>query len=88
MFTIGKTKYKPLGKGASKKQKQEYMRIWLIFTVIYVIVIGILYGTADTYYPDPIPIGLGLYMDLATTIIYAGFAIWGLITVMFLKIKL
>lgn len=63
----------------SRRRKMKNIRNWISFTFIYLIFMGLLYGTATTYYPTPIPLGL-LYVDISIMIILLGIGIWALIS--------
>jgi len=54
-------------KKLSDKRKRD-VREWIVFTFIYVPIIAIIIGTTEYYFPDPIPLLWGLYIDWAKAI--------------------
>ena len=69
---------------SNTKISTKALRNFLIFCAIYILFLMILYGTADYYYPDPIPFIGRLYIDIATGIIYSGLAIWSIVSILIL----
>lgn len=67
-----------------KKERMKSVRNWIIFTAIYVVFMGFLYGSATVYYPTPIQIGF-LYLDISMMIIIFGISIWSVISFILLK---
>lgn len=65
-----------------KKICTKEMVIILIITTLFTMW---LYGMAKVYFPDPIYLGAGQYIDIATGIIIIAFFIFG--TVLSLKFK-
>jgi hypothetical protein len=51
----------------SKKFKRD-LRETLLFSVLYVPFMAILYGTLAVYFPVPIPLFLGLYLDVSSAV--------------------
>lgn len=81
-----KRKYKPKNQQNVKKNNiEKELRVWLFFTVIYIFFIMYLFGMAKVYYPDPIHLGLGQYIDLGAGVIYGGIAIYSTIMVIMFK---
>jgi len=70
----------------SRKDKARNMRNWIIFTSIYIVFIGFLYGTATVYYPTPIQVGV-LFMDLSIMIIILGLSLWAVISAFLLNMR-
>lgn len=92
MITIQKKrKYKPKNRKGVKKNKidPDDLRQWILFTIIYVLLIGYLYGMSAMYFPDPLYIGsIGVfnqYFHPGPTIIYGGIAVYSIITVLIFK---
>lgn len=48
----------------SDKRKRD-VKEWIVFTFIYVPVIAIIIGTTEYYFPDPILLLWGLYINFA-----------------------
>lgn len=51
----------------SKKFKKD-LRETLLFSALYVPFMAILYGTLAYYFPVPIPLFLGLYLDVSSAV--------------------
>lgn len=87
-----KPKFKPRKGKNGKIELRKDIRNWILFTMIYIPIIIVLYGTADHYYPDPLPLfkafNLQFYGDFSTGIIYTGIAIWSLVSVLIFKTKM
>lgn len=58
---------------------------WATITVVYVMLVAILYGTSYYYFPEPISIGFGLYLDISTAVLYTALAIWSVATIVVIK---
>lgn len=69
-------------KGSKRNEKEEQQKMlvrWVIYSSIYALIMGILYGTAN-YYFETIPLLFGLYMDISWTIIILGLSGWALMS--------
>lgn len=72
-------------KGIEKKSGNRKMLVkWVIYSLMYALVMGILYGTAN-YYFDIIPLLFGLYIDISWSIIILGLSGWALMSWFVLK---
>lgn len=68
------------GKAKKNEMYPKDIRNWVLLTFVWIASIFILYGTATVYFPDPIYLGLGLYGDIATAIIFFWFALFAAFT--------
>lgn len=86
-----KPKYRRRRENNKKEFKEDVLK-WILFTVIYIGLIIVIYGTAKVYYPNPIPFilifGFQLYGDISTGICYGGIAMWSIISIFIFKTKL
>lgn len=72
---MGKT-VKPAKRGKKEELSSKDWLHYTIFVTIWVLFVMWLYGMADTYFPDPIHIGFGQYLDIAQGIIILGFTVF------------
>lgn len=70
-----------------KNKKREKLIKFCIYSIIYALFIGVLYGTAKTYY-GIVPIQFGLYMSWDYFFIMVGLLGWALIMYITLKKEL
>lgn len=77
-----KPRYQTKQKRSKKREElRDDIRNWIIITTFYVLLAGIIYGTSEIYYPDPISLGFfGLYIDLATVVIFSFLGVWSITT--------
>ncbi|KKN04917.1 hypothetical protein LCGC14_1092570 [marine sediment metagenome] len=69
-----------------KKKMTKYQ--WVFILIITVFVAMYLYGMTKVYFPDPVHLGAGQYLDLATGIILISLLLSGvIITLIFKKSK-
>lgn len=72
-------------KGKNNKEEQRGLILkWIIYSSIYAIVVGILYGTVN-YYFETIPLIFGLYMDIPLTFAILGLSGWALMSWLVLR---
>ena len=70
----------------AKRRVKKYQ--WVITLCITTVIAMWIYGMVRIYYPDPLYVGIGQYMDLGTGIIIFTLVISGLIvTAIFKKTK-
>lgn len=67
-----------------KKEQRDMLVKWIIYSSIYALVMGILYGTAN-YYFETIPLLFGLYIDISWSIIIFGLSGWTLMSYLIFK---
>ena len=67
-----------------RKEHNEMLVRWIIYSSIYALIMGILYGTAN-YYFETIPLLFGLYIDVSWTIIIIGLSGWALMSYFIFK---
>lgn len=73
-------------KKSTKKKLKEYQ--WICFLVISVVVAMYVYGMAAHYFPEPVHLGAGQYLDIAAGITITGLLLSAvIITVVFKKEK-
>lgn len=73
------------GKNVKRKVKKYH---WLIILITTVFVSMWIYGTTSVYFPDPLYIGFGQYLDLAVGIILMTLFLSGaIISIIFKKEK-
>ena len=66
--------------GKNKLNKKKIIP-WIIYSLTYAIVLGIIYGTVSMYFGTE-PLLFGLYIDLPVTFLYI--AIFGIVIITFL----
>ena len=70
-------------KGSQRANKTQ----WVIITIFTVIVMMWLYGMTTHYFPTPIPVGLGQYLDISAGVVIIGLLFSGFIITIILKKK-
>jgi len=76
---------KTKGKKLKRKIKKYH---WLIILCLTILMSMYIYGMANHYFPDPIHLGAGQYLDLATGIVIGALVLSGtVITIIFKKRK-
>lgn len=68
-----------------KRKVKKYH--WLIILIITIFVAMYVYGMTTHYFPDPVHIGLGQYLDIATGIIIVALLLSGFIIGILFKKK-
>ncbi len=66
-----------------KRKVKKYR--WIIVLIITVIGAMYVYGMAKHYFPEPMYLGVGQYMDIATGIIIVGLLLAGTLTTTLFK---
>jgi len=56
-----------------KKKMKKYK--WIFILIISVVIAMYIYGMANHYYPEPVHIGFGHYMDISTGVTIIGLLI-------------
>lgn len=69
-----------------KTKLKEYQ--WVTILIISIFIAMYVYGMVKIYFPDPIHIGVGQYLDIATGVTIVGLLLSGIIlTIIFKKNK-
>lgn len=66
------------------KNVSKGIKYFVVFSVIVFLVMYV-YGMANTYFPEPINIGRGHYLDISSGIIIVGMLLFGLVLAIFFK---
>lgn len=67
-----------------RKNQKEKLNFVIMFSVILFFIMYI-YGMAGTYFPEPILLGRGQYLDLSIGIIMVGLLLLGILLAIFFK---
>lgn len=71
-----------MDKGIKRKVKKYH---WLVTLMVTVVISMWIYGMVRVYFPDPLDIGFGQYMDLGTGIVIFTLVISGFIVAAIFK---
>ena len=73
-------------KGKNLKRKMKKYK-WVIILILTTLAAMYIYGMATVYFPDPIHLGAGQYLDLATGIVIISLILSGFIITILFKQK-
>ena len=71
-------------KKAHRKKISAGIKLFIVFFFILILVMYV-YGMANTYFPNPILIGAGQYLDLSAGIAITGILFFGILLAIFFK---
>lgn len=78
-----KRKYKPAT--GKKPEEENSLRNFILFSIIFIGLMMWLYGMSAAYFPDPIHIGFGQYIDIGTGIVWGGIMLYSIISILVFK---
>ncbi|KKN09383.1 hypothetical protein LCGC14_1047140 [marine sediment metagenome] len=73
-----------ISKGKGKSESRNIIIRWLIYSIVYAIIMGILYGTVNFHF-GTVPLLFGLYIDISWVFIIFGVSGWAIMSWYFRK---